>query len=119
MKHDNEGRQFIALHDVRSAVRSASASLSTGTAVTLLAGDADYFLDIVELSFANNSTASASVVLSNDGTTIRTLQIGAGTSQLRFDVPVRQAVKNTPWILDMEDVTGTSVVVDAVLIKAS
>lgn len=119
MKHDLEGRAFIAMHDVRGALVSASASLANGTAATLVAGDTDYFLDIIEMTLGNNSTVAASVVLKNDGTTIRTLSVPAnGTVQLTFDAPLRQATKNTPWIADMEDITGTTVSVDAVLIKA-
>lgn len=118
MKEDYEGRGFVALHDVRNAIVSASATLTGGTAATLIAGDSDYFLDIIEVMFSNNSTVSASVSLVNDGTTIRTFQVAAGaTSQFKFDCPLRQNTKGLPWIADLEDVTGTSVVVAAEFIK--
>lgn len=117
-KHDTQGRWFIAHHDVRGALVSAAVSVSTGTPTSLIAGDSDYFLDIVELSFANASTASASVVIVNDGTPIRTFQVPASnTSRMSFDAPMRQQTKGTPWFIDMEDITGTTISVDAVLIK--
>lgn len=108
----------MAFHDVRGALVSAVATLTTGTAGTLINGDADYFLDIVEITMANNSTVAAAVDLKNDGTTVRSISVPAnGTVQLTFDAPLRQETKNIPWVLDMEDITGTSVTVGATLIK--
>lgn len=117
-KKDQSGRQFIAHHDVRNSIVSAAATLTTGSAVTLISADADYFLDIVEATFANNSNAAANVLLTNDGTTIRNLQIPAGGSvQLFFDAPLKMNTKNQPWLADMEDITGTTIVIGATLIK--
>lgn len=117
-KLDSQGRQFIAQHDVRGAIVSAIASLSTGTATTLIAGDADYFLDIIEMTFANNSTATAGIDLNNDGTTIRHIDVEAGaTVQLSFPAPLKQGKKNLPWIVDMNDITGTTVSIGAQLIR--
>ncbi len=114
---DNKGRQFIAMHEVRSALVTANASLTTGTATTLIAGDSADFLDIVEITFSNNSTVAVGVDLGNDGTIIRHLDLPAGMTQLRFDAPLKQITKNLPWTLDMDDVTGTTVSVGATLIK--
>lgn len=116
MKTDVDGRQFIAQHDVRGAIYTASVTLTGGTAQTLIAGDADYFLDLIEVSFANNSV-SARLTLVNDGSTVRTIQASAGQTNLKFDAPLAQPVKNTPWMADLEDITGTSIVVDARFIK--
>lgn len=108
----------MALHDVRGALVSAAASPTTGTAVSLLAGDADYFLDCVEVSMTNQSTVAVGVALINDGTTIRTFQIPANKTELfKFDVPLRQQTKATPWVADMDDVTGTTLVVEGIFIK--
>ncbi len=41
MKTDISGREFIAFHEVRGAIVSCTASLTTGTATTLIAGDVD------------------------------------------------------------------------------
>lgn len=118
MKKDIDGRQFIAMHEVRGAIVSANASLTTGTATSLIAGDSDYFLDIVEMTCANNSAAAVSLTLMNDGTTIRTITIPAtDTKHFKFDVPLKQQTKSTTWVADMEDVTGTTVTIDAYLIK--
>lgn len=119
-KYDRQGRQFIALHDVRGAIVTASASLSSGTAASLIAGDSDYFLDIIELTCANNSNAATTVTLINDGTTIRTFGVPAfSTAQVQFDVPLGQNTKNTPWIVDLPDITGTTISIAARLIKAT
>lgn len=118
MKTDPQGRQFIAAHDVRGAIVTAAASLTTGTATSLLAGDADHFLDLIEVTFANNSTVSASVALTNDGTSIRTFQVPASnTLAVNFEAPLNQNTKNTPWLADMEDITATTVSVGARFIR--
>lgn len=121
-KRDKEGRQFIAQHDVRSAIVTANASLSSSDAAftSLIVGDADYFLDIVEITLSNASTVGAGIDLGNDGTTIRHIDIPASsTVQLMFDAPLKQITKNLPWTLDISgtDITGTTVTVGAHLIK--
>ena len=118
MKKDNQGRQFIAFHDVRGALVTASASLTTGTATSLLAGDADYFLDLIDITMANNSTVSATVALVNDGTTIRQFEVpAANTLHINFDTPLLQLTKNVLWNADMNDITVTTVTIGAKFIK--
>ncbi len=121
-KKDSQGRQFVAQHDVRGALVSANATITNSDAAltTLIAGDADYFLDIVEVSFANSSTAAVGIDLGNDGSIIRHVDIPAGnTVQLMFDTPLRQNTKNLPWTVDItgSDITGSTVNVAATLIK--
>lgn len=117
---DATGRTFIAMHEVRGGLVTANASITTGTATSLISGDADKFLDIVEISFANNSTVGAHVNIVNDGTTIRGVDVPlSGTVQLCFDTPLKQITKNTPWNIDMDDITGTTVMVGATLIKTT
>lgn len=115
---DSRGRQLIRMHELRDGLVTASASLSTGTAATLLAAETDYFLDMIEATFANNSNAAAQIALKNDATTIRTLQIPAGdTLALRFDAALKQLTKNTPWVVDMEDITGTTIEIGATFVR--
>ena len=117
---DATGRTYIAMHEVRGGLVTANASLTTGTSTILIAGDADKFLDIVEISLANDSTVAVHVDLTNDGTTIRGIDIPVtNTVQLYFDAPLKQITKNTPWNIDMGDITGTTVMVGATLIKTT
>jgi hypothetical protein len=117
-KHDRDNKLMMAFHDIRGAIVSASASVSTGTGTSLIAGDSDKMLDLIEITLSNNSTVAAQVSLTNDGTIIKNLQIPVGgTLPLRFDAPLEQVTKNTPWLVDMEDITGTTVVVNASFIK--
>lgn len=119
---DPQGRIFIAQHDVRGAIVTANASVtkSDDPITSLIAGDADYFLDIIEITLANSSTVGAGVDIGNDGTIIRHFDIPASsTLQLMFDAPLKQITKNIPWTVDMTgtDVTGTTISVGAMLIK--
>lgn len=116
---DDVGRRITMPFQVRDLVSTASASLTNGTAITLLAaGSGGVFNDCVHVSFANNSTAAANVVLLSDGTIIKTIQVPANnTLSIDFTYPLTQPVANTIWSVDMEDVTGTTVNVDAVFVK--
>lgn len=121
-KEDAQGKLIIVPHTVRNAVFSANATLTTGTAGSLTAGDADYFLDIVEISFSTSSVAAAATLggqidLISDGTIVRSFGVPASNSQFYYDLPLKQVTKNTPWVVDMSDITGTTVWVGATLIK--
>ena len=125
-KMTSDGIQVFQMYEVSAAFVSASASLTTGTAVSLLVGDADYFLDLVEIMFSTTSTVTLGTVnfnidLINDGTIYRTFSTGEGQDvvQLIFPAPLRQNTKNTPWKVDMDDVTGTTVNVAATFVKKS
>lgn len=114
---DQRGRQFIAFHEVRGSIFTAAATLTNGTATSLIPGDVDYFADIIEVSFANNSSGAARVSLINDGTIVKDLASGPGGNIHQFNVPVAQPVKNTPWNVQMEDITNTTVVFNTRFIK--
>lgn len=117
-KYDRDGKLMVQLHDIRGAIVTANATLTTGTATSLLTGDADKMLDLIEMTCANNSSVGATVALINEGTTIRNINIPAyGTVQLVFDTPLEQLTKNTPWNVDMNDITGTTVSIGALFIK--
>ena len=114
----SEKQQLIRPYVVRGAVVTAAASISTGTNATLITGDADYCLDLVEISCSNNSTTAALVTIKDDGASVKTMSIPiSGVSQLNFNVPIPQNKKAGNWTVDMTDVTGTTVNVEATFIK--
>ena len=124
MKHTTDGIQVIQPYEVSGAFVTASASLTNGTAASLVTGDSDYYLDLVEIMLSSTSTvalgtANFSIALINDGTTYRTFVMGEGQDvvQCTFPAPLMQNVKNTPWNVDMDDVTGTTVNVAATFVK--
>lgn len=117
-KRDNENRMFIAQHEVRGAVVTAYATVTSGTPTVLDPGDADYFTDIVEIQLSNNSTVAVGVDLFQDGTKIRHFELPANTTfEVDYIVPLKSVTKNVPWLIDMPDITGTTVEVAAKLIK--
>lgn len=118
MKEDLLGRQVVTQYATRDALVTASATITNGTNSTLISGDADYPLDILEITFANQSSAAVQVTLKDDGTSVKTLKIPANsTLELAKNVPLKQGRAGGNWTLDMEDITGTTVVVEAVLMK--
>ena len=124
MKKTTDGIQIVQPFEVSGAFVSAAATLTTGTATSLATGDADYYLDLVEIMFSSTSTvalgtANFSIALINGGETYRTFVMGEGQDvvQCTFPAPLRQNEKNTPWNVDMDDVTGTTVNVYATFVK--
>ena len=124
MKHTTDGIYITQPYEVSGAFVSASVSLTTGTATSLISGDADYYLDLVEIMLSTSSTVALgtsdfSVAIINDGTTYRSFSLGGGQNdiQLLFPNPLRQNTKNTPWNVDMDDITGTTVNVYATFVK--
>lgn len=111
-------KKYFDLTGVAGAVVTATASLTNGTAATLLAADSTEFLDLFEVTAACNSTVGATITLSNDGTTMATIVAPAnGTAQLRFDPPITQQVKSIAWVADMEDISSTTVTINARFVK--
>lgn len=118
---DDLGRLLVWPFQVRDLIATASASLSTGTETTLLAGGgAGVFHDLLEVTASNNSGA-AQVVSIRDGTAggvVRTITAEANkTVSLRFPIPVVQNTAAAAWTVDMDDVTGTTITIDALFIK--
>lgn len=117
---DQLGRQLINPFAARGALVTASVTLTTGTNSTLIAGDAAYPLDILNVSFSNDSTVAAQLTLKDDGTVVKTVSIPAsGTVELNPQVPIKQGRAGGNWSADMTDITGTSVTVEAILMKNS
>ena len=119
---DDVGRQLTWPFQVRDLYATAAATLTTGTAATLLAaGGAGVFNDLVHISFANNSTVAgntAQVQLLQNGTVMKTVQVPNGnTLSIDFTYPLPQATAATVWTVDMEDITGSTVNINAIFIQ--
>lgn len=112
------GRTITLPYSVRGALVTAAASITTGTRTILSSGDTAYPLDIIQIGFSNNSDAATTVTLDNDGTTIMTFPIAASSSVFHaLEVPLLQNAKNTTWGVDIPDITGTTITVNAVMVK--
>ncbi len=108
----------MVMHEIRLARVTAYATVTTGSPTVLNPGDADYFTDIVEIQLSNNSTVAVGADLITDGTKVRHFEIPANsTVEIGYGVPLMQGTKNLPWLIDLPDITGTTVEVGATLIK--
>lgn len=117
---DKLGRQLVIPYQVRDLLATASASLSTGTELTLLAGTAGEFHDLVQLSCSNSSDAAVTVSLrdATGGGVVKTILIpGNGQEHWQFTVPIPQNAAADTWTVDMSDITGTTVTIDSLFIK--
>lgn len=114
---DDVGRPITTPYQMRDMVSTANATLSNGTNTSLQAGNSTEFFDLVEVTFANESTGAVTVALKDDGTTAKTFRLPAdSTSGATFTVPVPQSAKGGNWTADMEDVSAT-VSVSATFVK--
>lgn len=123
IKQTPDGIQVMKLFDVDNAIVTASASITTGTASTLISGDSDYCLDLIKIQGTTTSTVAMgttgfNIALINDGSTMINFPFGH-TNYQNFDyfAPLKQNTKNTPWIVDMDDVTGATVNITAWFVK--
>lgn len=119
---DKYGRQVMLPYTFRDGIATAQASVTNGTPTVLHAGDAIAKMDLVFISMTNDSDAAVSVVLSDDGTTVRTFTVpvtttNSGTITYDWPVPWPQGTVGGAWRVDMPDITGTTVTVDALFVK--
>lgn len=103
---------------VRGEIVTAVASITTGTNTVLNAGDAASKLDLVQIGFSNASDAATSITLTDDGTTVNIYPVPAATAnQFNYQIPIPQSKVGGAWRVDMPDITGTTVTVNALFIK--
>lgn len=117
---DDLGRQVVRPVQVRDLMTTAYATLTTGTATTLLQSGASVFNDLIYLVGANNSDAAVTVNISPGSAegTVLTLQIPAnGTAGVACPVPMPQNTAANAWTADMGDITGTTVYLSALFSK--
>ena len=116
--YDDVGRQVMTLYQVRDLISTASASITNGTSTVLLAGTSGEFHDLIFISFTNSSDAAVTVALTDDGTTVRSYvapvtTTNSGIVQMDYPIPWPQGAAGSAWRVDMPDISGTTVTVQA------
>ncbi len=115
---DNIGRQITRPYQVRGLVTTAYASLTTGTKTTLRAGVSGAFLDLCQISCYNNSDAATVVQLSDESTVVRNIPIPANNvTHINYQIPLKQSSSNVAWYVDIPDITGTTVEINAEFVQ--
>lgn len=119
---DKYGRQITQPYTVRDLVATAAASLTNGTPTTLITGITGTLLDLVYISLTNNSDFAVTVTLTDDSTTVRTFSVpvtttNSGVVSAEFPIPWPQSTAGSTWRVDMPDISGTTVTVDALYIR--
>ena len=104
--YDDVGRQLTTPYQVRDLISTASAAITTAGYSVLLAGVAGTFLDLVEVTGANESTNAVTVTLkdTDGGGTVRTIQIPANdTKSFTFPTPIPQSEAANSWSVQVVD----------------
>ena len=115
---DDVGRVVNTPVQVRDLMATAYVSISGGTKTELIAGVTSTFLDLVQISFSNNSSAAATVALLDESTTVQTFLLPLNNTVIHtFPTPIPQSGAGTAWYVDMTDTSGTTVTVEALFAK--
>ena len=124
--YDDLGRQVITLYQVRDLVNTDRVSITASGEQTLLAGVASTFLDLMEITAANQSTNAVSISIrsATGGGIVRDFEVPANnTISRQFPVPVPQNVVADAWTAQVDDFVsdGTTsngtVIIDALFIR--
>ena len=114
----DSGTQVMTPYVIRDSVVTAYVALTTGTKTELVAGVAGYFLDLMQIHFANTSTAAQAITLFDESTTVQIVNIPlSGGVNIEFPTPLRQSAKGAAWYIDNADVTTSTVNVQALFVK--
>lgn len=131
---DKIGRQIVVPYQVRDLIKTAYVSISNGTETTLLAGVAGVFFDLISLSASTTSTFGVSTLVppyvdircTRGSGVVASLPIGglsatntgaARLNTLVMSAPIPQDEADSSWTVDMNDITGTTVNIQALFIR--
>lgn len=111
---DDLGRQVMKIHQVRDLIFTAAATLSTGTKTVLATSTTGTFSDLLSITASNDSDVAAVLTLFDEATTMATIPIAANSvTVLNYIVPLPQSAAGAPWFVDLSDITGTTIRVNA------
>jgi hypothetical protein len=113
---DDLGRSLMRPIQVRDLIVTARAQVTNGTETTLLAASAGNFHDLIYVLGANNSDAAVSVDIRSvtAGNVVLTLQLPAnGSAGVALPVPLPQDATGNNWTVDLPDITGSTVTIQA------
>lgn len=121
---DDLGRQLTRPVQVRDLIVTARATVSTGTETTLLSGASGSYHDLIFIHATNSSGAATTIDVRSvtGGNVVLTLDVpatGVGNSNpsVTLPVPYPQDATGNNWTVDMPDITGTTVTVEALFSK--
>lgn len=122
---DVQGRPIVYPYQIRDLMSTAYATLNSNNETTLLAAPAGVFLDLIQLSCANLSTAAVSVDIrdATGGGVIKTISLpGSTTVPVPITAPIPQNLQATTWTVKFNantgtDLSGTTVDVDALFVQ--
>lgn len=112
------GNVVTTPHVIRGSVTTAYVALTGGTKTELVAGNSSYYLDLVQISFGNQSSAATQLTLLDESTTVQVFTAPlTNTVTHTFPTPLQQNAKGTSWYVDLPDISGTTVNVQALFIQ--
>ena len=104
---------------IRDSITTAYVALTGGTKTELVAGVSGNYLDLIQISLANNSSVAVTdITLSDESTTVQKFSVPLnGATVVHFPAPLRQSAKGVSWYVDMGDISGTTLTVQALFLK--
>ncbi len=115
---DDLGRQITRPYQVRDLLSTAFVSLTTGTKTEFIAAVAATYLDLIQISYANNSDAATVVTLTDESTTVLSIPVAANSAgNMNFTPPLPQSATGVAWYVDLPDITGTTITINGTFSK--
>src|SRR5687768_4776465 len=103
------GNVVTTPHVIRGSVTTAYVALTGGTKTELVAGNSSYFLDLVQISLGNQSSAATQCTLTDESTTVQVFTAPLTNSvNYTFPTPLQQNAKGASWYVDLPDISGTT-----------
>lgn len=114
---DDLGRQLIRFQ-ARDLFTTATASLTGGTKTALATATTGEYLDLFQIQYSNNSDAATTLTVSDESTTVLTIPVPASKSEvMTFNFPLLQSATGVAWYVDLPDISGTTITINAMFTR--
>ena len=114
---DDLGR-VLTRYQTRDLLVTGSASLTGGTKTALATAPTGTYLDLYQFTWTNSSDAATTLTVTDESTSVLVLPLAASSSDtLLFPMPLKQNATGVAWYVDLPDISGTTVTINAVFSK--
>ena len=114
---DDLGR-VLTRYQTRDLLTTAVASLTGGTKTALATALTGEYLDLYQIQYSNNSDAATTLTVTDESTTVLTIPVAASSNSIMtFDVPLLQSATGVAWYVDIPDISGTTISINAMFTR--
>ena len=117
MAMDDLGRS-LTRYQARDLLFTAVASLTGGTKTALATALSGEYLDLFQIQYSNSSDAATTLTVTDESTTVLTIPVPASKSEvMNFQIPLPQSTTGVAWYVDLPDISGTTISINALFTR--